>query len=199
MFLPLLLTQQDTKTNGLQVKWTALVDFSWSYPMEHFYSIENFPMRDFKKSLSWGFTLLILLSVFTVAFFSVTPLHSEWLSHFALRLKWFSQSPVLQDGGRWGLGSGQARGSRLWRFPGARLQARCQGALWRRRPRNHVQKPQVGNPATLVGHGFTIQLWKHTHNSLIVGISIEPFIPIDSTTNQLPNKTERGYFLSFSI
>lgn len=64
-FSPLLPTQQNTKKKSLEVKWRALVDFPWSYVLEHFNTIENVLLRD------------VLLSVSIVSFFSITHLHGD--------------------------------------------------------------------------------------------------------------------------
>lgn len=127
-----------------------------------------------KRSLFWRFfSIHFTFCVHSAVFLDRTPAH--WLYNFALRLKWPSRSPVLQDGRHWGRGSGQARRSGLWRFPGARLQARCQRALWRGRPGDHIQKPQVSYTATLVGHTGH-WLWIAHNSALRTHSSILPIL-----------------------
>lgn len=62
------------------------------------------------------------------------------------------ESPVLspQAWRGWRRCSGEARGPRLRRLFGARLQTCCQRALWARRPWDHIQESQVSQAGTLV-------------------------------------------------
>lgn len=177
-------------------------DFWWSYPLEHFCGLKK---AQKKRSLFCRFfSIHFTFCVHSAVFLDRTP--AQWLYNSALRLKWPSRSPVLQDGRHGGRGSGQARRSGLWRLPGARLQARCQRALWRGRPGDHIQKPQVSYTATLVGHtGHWLWIAHNsalrTHSSILLSrpFLFSPTFPwIPQTTSYLI-KAGQGYFIYLHI
>ena len=66
---------------------------------------------------------------------------------------------VCQAGGGGRHGAREVRGPYLGGLPGARLQARRQGAVWPGRHRGHLQDPQVGTRAEPFGEIIELRLF----------------------------------------